>query len=417
MTVLVVVRVAVPEGSASPAAKPVEHAQAEDADPDGDDEQRRDQVHPRVELLGNDELRQRERDQAEGEDADRVRDRDDPAQVEGMARRPARPDEVGGDDRLSVPRAERVGRPPEHRQKERDGDDRRAQIVFRDQARKPALGSRRHAGRCLELPAVDRRRCTGGRARRELRGRRGDIERALEEILRIGAQLVARRGRADARRLDGRARVGRRDDDLLPAEAIPVVPVAVGKRPAAVRNRAGLDDELEPRRIEPAYPLRERERPVELRQLEPLPVHRQRQVGDDLVRERGPVGLLAEPLHLALGLERRDLGQVEHVHHVDPVTGRLDAAVLVDREVPERVSRRQRWDEQDDDHGEEQEQALHAISSLAIGAWMKEKLGLISSALPRYSREASSLPTQRSIMPRWKSITGSRVPRRSALTA
>ena len=48
----------------------------------------------------------------------------------------------------------------------------------------------------------------------------------------------------------------RRDHDLLPAEAVGVVPVGVLQRAALAGNRTGLEDNLEARRIEPADPLR-----------------------------------------------------------------------------------------------------------------------------------------------------------------
>ena len=138
---MVIVRMGLAPGRSPPLpAQPVEHAQAQHADPDSDDEERGDQVHPRVELLGNDELGERERDQPEREDADRVRDRHDPAQVQRVAGGTTGSDEIRGDDRLAVARAERVGRAPEHREEQRDDDDAGAQVLLRDQAGETALG-------------------------------------------------------------------------------------------------------------------------------------------------------------------------------------------------------------------------------------------------------------------------------------
>ena len=77
-------------------------ARPEDRRADPDHEQPGSEVQPRVEPVGDDELRERERHQAEREDADRVRDRDDQAEQRGVARRPALADEVRGDDRLPV---------------------------------------------------------------------------------------------------------------------------------------------------------------------------------------------------------------------------------------------------------------------------------------------------------------------------
>jgi hypothetical protein len=74
----------------------------------------RDEVQPRVEVIRHDELRERERDEAEREDADvcvAVTIRPEQRRVPGRA---ALADEVGGDDRLAVPGRERVGGAPEH---------------------------------------------------------------------------------------------------------------------------------------------------------------------------------------------------------------------------------------------------------------------------------------------------------------
>src|SRR5262245_16471927 len=60
------------------------------------------------------------------------------------------------------------------------------------------------------------------------------------------------------------------------------------------------------------------------------------------------------------GLERRDLRQVEDVHDVDARPGQLDAAEPVDREVAERVRGGDRRYDQGGEHGEEEDDALHA---------------------------------------------------------
>src|SRR5262245_42388129 len=69
---------------------------------DADHEQPGDEPDPGVELLGDDELRERERDEAEREDADRVRRGHDQAERGGVSWLPALADEVGGHDRLPV---------------------------------------------------------------------------------------------------------------------------------------------------------------------------------------------------------------------------------------------------------------------------------------------------------------------------
>src|SRR5205085_8019963 len=103
----------------------------------------------------------------------------------------------------------------------------------------------------LQGLAAHQRRRDGGPARRaQLRPDRGDRERALEEILRIGPKLVA----ATLRR--------RADDDLLPADATGVVRVGVVDACRAGDARAAEDD-LEPRRLQSAGPLREGEHAAE----------------------------------------------------------------------------------------------------------------------------------------------------------
>ena len=62
------------------------NALAQNDDADAHHEQRGDEVHPRIQVLGDDELGEGERDESEREDADRVRDRDDAAERESVAR-------------------------------------------------------------------------------------------------------------------------------------------------------------------------------------------------------------------------------------------------------------------------------------------------------------------------------------------
>jgi len=81
---------------------PVGEARAQDGEADGHDGQAGRQVQPRVEPVGDDPLRERERDEPEREDADRVRHGHDQPEQGGVARRAALADEVGADDRLAV---------------------------------------------------------------------------------------------------------------------------------------------------------------------------------------------------------------------------------------------------------------------------------------------------------------------------
>src|SRR3954468_23706895 len=79
------------------------------------------------------------------------------------------------------------------------------------------------------------------------------------------------------------------------------------------------------------------------------------------------------------GLKRGDLREVEDVDDVEAVTGDLDAAEPVDREVAERVSRRRDRDGERGERGENDDQALHAYL-LATGAHSTEKCGFRRSA-------------------------------------
>jgi hypothetical protein len=79
-------------------------ASAQHPEADRYHEKSRGQVQPRVEVLGKDVLREQQRHEPEHEHADRVRDRDDRAKTEGVARGAARSDQVGGDHRLAVTR-------------------------------------------------------------------------------------------------------------------------------------------------------------------------------------------------------------------------------------------------------------------------------------------------------------------------
>ena len=83
-------------------------------------------------------------------------------------------------------------------------------------------------------------------------------------------------------------------------------------------------------------------------ELDPLPVEPQLELPrDESRRSRAARDPVAE-------LEGRDLGEVEDVANVDAVAGELDARVVVDREVAERVgARRAREREHEPDRGDE----------------------------------------------------------------
>ncbi len=153
--------------------------------------------------------------------------------------------------------------------------------------------------------------------------------------------------------------------------------------------------------------MREGEGMAQLLQRERLSRDREGQVLPDPRGKRSAVRGLALALHIRLGLERRDLRHVEHVQQIDPIAGGLDAGVVVDREVPERVRGRNGGDEQSGEETGEDDQALHerasfATASWATGAQRREKCGFRSSAFWNQPRATLSFPRQRSSMPRWK---------------
>src|SRR3954470_8522605 len=115
----------------------------------------------------------------------------------------------------------------------------------------------------------------------------------------------------------------------------------------------------------------------------------------------------------AARLEGGDLRKVEDIDDVEAVTRDLDAAEAVDREVAERVSRRRDRDDERRERSQDDDQALHAYL-LARGAHSTEKCGFRRSARRNHPCDATRLPRQRSIIPRWNSLSASWVPSRSA---
>ena len=95
----------------------------------------RDEGQPGVELLGEDELGEREGHDSDREDAGGMRDRDGAAEEERMTRRPFRPDEVRGDERLSVTRSEGV--PPESGDQKRGEEDAGGDVSLLDEGLEP----------------------------------------------------------------------------------------------------------------------------------------------------------------------------------------------------------------------------------------------------------------------------------------
>ena len=179
---------------------------------------------------------------------------------------------------------------------------------------KPASAIR--SGAWSILPLRERGRDVRPAAGRDL-GRGGrHVERAREQVLRVGAELVAAARRARRRPRSPSSRSGRRSWRR-------------GRRFAPGRRARAGEDDLEPRRVQAARARRVRERLAE--RDEP-----RRPAVDGEVRVRGDAPRVGAGVDVA-GLEGRDLGQVEHVEHVEAVARDLDAAEAVDREVAERV--------------------------------------------------------------------------------
>src|SRR5947199_9064389 len=111
-------------------------------------------------------------------------------------------------------------------------------------------------------------------------------------------------------------------------------------------------------------------------------------------------------------LEGRDLGHVQDVLDVGAVAGELDPAETVDREVPERVRTRGGGCSERGDEPDQKREALHVAYLRASWLQRSEKCGLSRTALTNHDRD--SCPRQRSIIPRWKYLSASCVPSRSA---
>ena len=346
---------------------------------DADDEQARREVDPRVEPVGDDPLRERERHAAECEHPEGVRRGGDQPQKCRVRGRPARADEVRRDDRLPVAGGERVRRAPEDGERKRREHDERAQVTAADQRREARV---RDPVRRGERAAREQGR--RGVASRRQRGRDvRDVERAAQQVLRVCTQLVG--GRAGLRA----------DDDLLPSDAVGIVVVHDDNVDVLVDAWPG-EDRLEARRVQAGRAARVRERGADHAEARRMSVDANAESPD-------------ANSHL---LQRRDLGHVHHVADVEAVARDLDTREAVDREVAEGVSLGRGRDEHVQ-HRDEQQQALrHFESLLRVGAQMSEKCGLRASARRAHGR--GSRPRHRSIIARWNSFAVSRVPSRSA---
>ena len=113
----------------------------------------------------------------------------------------------------------------------------------------------------------------------------------------------------------------------------------------------------------------------------------------------GELGRVAGRADAVAGLEGRDLGEVEDVVDEDTVARELDAGIVVDGEVAERVRARAAGtgkcrERGDDEQGRDEHAPPHLSASRATGAHRTENSGLSASALPYHERIAARSPAQ-----------------------
>ena len=310
----------------------------------------------------------------------------------------ALPDEVGRDDRLPVARREGVGGAPEEGEPERDEDDAETEVFLRDQAGEAvAFGLSGCWCRVFELGCPARER-----ARPELGFRDRDVERLGEQVLWVGTELVADAGCRCVRGDDPRTALAA-DDELAPTDAVRVVRVSEAELGSGA---IGLEDGFEPERGEAAGARPGVDARRENTQDSRPTVELELEAARDLPGESGPANAVAF-------LVRGDLGQVEDVLHVHAVAGSLDRAVAVDREVAEWMCLGAGGDRQRSEQADEERETLHDAYLRATGLQRSEKWGFRLRARANHSRASAWSPRQRSIIPRWKYFSASRVPSRS----
>ena len=329
--VLVVVVVAWSWWCVAPARAPEAGPQHPGAD--DEDHQPGDQVQPRIEVLGQDVLRQRERHEPEREHPDRVGDRHGGAQRERMAGSAPGAHQVGGDHRLAVTRGESVHRAPGQRGQQEE------------QQHAPAGGGvREHAGEPVAAGALGRRGGGPPGSRGAVRvpspGRTSSVavrwSRGLDErVLRIAAQPargVAWTARWSARTFPRPAAPRRRASRL--ARGRSRLAPRLAPRPEPGRRR-----ELEPRGRQPALarPALEPRR-AGLAQRHAAAVRRDGERAAHL----GPLGRD----HLGVGapalLEGGDLRLVEEIAQLDAVGRAFTCTRWLTEKFPRGAPRRPR---------------------------------------------------------------------------
>ncbi len=302
----------------------------------------------------------------------------------GVPDRPSRPDEIGRHERLAVPGCQGVPGAQGHGEEDRGQDDQRRQLGAAEQVGDVAHASRHHGRRNgRRCAGRDRRRRRRSRRSGRARGRGGD--RGAADRRRIGC----REGRGPgAWSADG-------EDDAGDIEGLGQPILGISGQPARDVDigRGGVaGDRLDPlavpddHHLAPADPLRVRavlegdgggaEAARHLRAPlahDPHGRHAARPGGElqaggmqfqvhrpaarvevqlaaqvEARRLAGRIGLAIGHFAVPVGvdrqslLERRDLGEVDDHVHVDRVGLDPQRGVVVDREVPERMSRRDR---------------------------------------------------------------------------
>ena len=165
-------------------------------------------------------------DQTEHQHADGVGERHGGAHEDGVAAAATAPGEVGRHDRLAVTGEHRVAGPQQACEQDGEQPDHRGELARADVALEPGVAGgdqpaqrvarRLRAARRRTRPRAGRR---GSRARRQLHG--PDVERVQEQVVGVGAQLVADAG-------GGHGGVEQRDPvpgrgDLAPADPVGAV--------------------------------------------------------------------------------------------------------------------------------------------------------------------------------------------------
>ena len=362
---------------AARAEPPPEHGE-----PDPDDEEPREEREPRIELLGDEEPRKEERHESQPEHAGGVGHGDRRAEEDRVPGAPAGPHEIAGDERLAVAGSQRVRGAPERRHEERDERDSHGQLS--------ALYQRLEAAADMDAsrPRPEPRCCSGDRSRHKAGSGRAHLEGRREELSRVGTELV-RAALGRHRRHDEPCTVPSPDRHLAPAD--PVGVGSVGERqPPAVRRSSVHRFEAKRGQAPRPLPLRDAVR----EQLE------RRADAVELQLERpGELGRVAGGADAVSGLEGRDLGEVEDVVDEDTVARELDAGVVVDGEVAERVRARaaragECRERGDDEQRRDERTQPHLSVSRATGAHRTENSGLSASALPYHRRIAARSPAQ-----------------------